>query len=279
MADKQQDPSEEKYLHGYSTEEQQRLYKQARFMENKIYSDIDFSTVTNLLEVGCGVGAQSEILLRRFPHLFLTGIDYSDKQIEQAQKFLETVPYAKDRFKLMQENAMDMSFTSQAEFDGAFLCWVLEHIPDPARVLSEVRRVLKPGSPIVITEVLNSSFFVEPYSPSVLQYWMRFNDLQYDMSGDPFVGAKLGNLLQSVGYQRITTEPKTFHLDSRNPAKRAEMIAYWTELLLSGLPQLLEAGYADEELADNVKKEMQVVAKNPNAVFFYTFIQAKAFTS
>jgi len=279
MTTASKESSEEKYLHGYSPEEQQRLYKQARFMENKIYSDTDFSTVTKLLEVGCGVGAQSEILLRRFPHLHLTGIDYSEKQITQARKYLSTIPYANDRFELLQENAVDMSFTSQADFDGAFLCWVLEHIPEPARVLSEVRRVLKPGSPIVITEVLNSSFFVEPYSPNVLQYWLRFNDLQYDMGGDPFVGAKLGNLLQSVGYQRITTETKTYHLDNRNPAKRAEMIAYWTELLLSGLPQLLEAGYVDAELADKVKQEMQVVAKSPNAVFFYTFIQAKAFTS
>lgn len=146
-------------------------------------------------------------------------------------------------------------------------------------MLSEVRRVLKPGSPIVITEVLNSSFFVEPYSPNVLQYWMRFNDLQYDLSGDLFVGAKLGNLLQSVGFQRITTETKTYHLDNRNPAKRAEMIGFWTELLLSGLPQLLEAGYVDADLAEKVKEEMRAVAKSPNAVFFYTFIQAKAFTS
>jgi ubiquinone/menaquinone biosynthesis C-methylase UbiE len=273
------EPSEEKYLHGYSSEEQQRLYKQARFMENKIYSDIDFSTVTKLLEVGCGVGAQSEILLRRFPNLFLTGLDYSEKQIEQAKSFLSSVAYATDRYELLQGDAMDMDFKSGSQFDGAFLCWVLEHIPEPARVLSEVRRVLRPGSPVVITEVLNSSFFVEPYSPSVLQYWMRFNDLQYDMAGDPFVGAKLGNLLQSVGYQRITTETKTYHLDNRNPAKRAEMIAYWTELLLSGLPQLLEAGYVDAELADKVKEEMQIVAKSPNAVFFYTFIQAKAYTS
>ncbi|MFD2246087.1 class I SAM-dependent methyltransferase [Pontibacter ruber] len=279
MTSSSKEQSEEKYLHGYSSEEQQRLYKQARFMENKIYSDIDFSTVNKLLEVGCGVGAQSEILLRRFPHIYLTGLDYSEKQIEQARAFLSTVAYAKDRYELLQGNAMDMEFASGSQFDGAFLCWVLEHIPDPSRVLSEVRRVLRPGSPVVITEVLNSSFFVEPYSPSVLQYWMRFNDLQYDMGGDPFVGAKLGNLLQSVGYQRITTETKTYHLDNRNPAKRAEMIAYWTELLLSGLPQLLEAGYVDAELADKVKEEMQVVAKSPNAVFFYTFIQAKAYTS
>lgn len=270
---------DEKYLHGYSDVEQDRLYKQARFIENKIYSDIDFSTVTELLEVGCGVGAQSEILLRRFPELFLTGIDYSEKQIAQANKFLSGIAYAQGRYELKQGNAMDLDFPSNTKFDGAFICWVLEHIPDPLRVLSEVRRVLKPGSPIVITEVLNSSFFVEPYSPNVLQYWMRFNDLQYDMGGDPFVGAKLGNMLQSVGYKRIHTEPKILHLDNRNPAKRAEMIGFWTELLLSGLPQLLEAGYVDEELAAKVKEEMRVVAKSPNAVFFYTFIQAKAFTA
>ncbi|PRY16313.1 methyltransferase family protein [Pontibacter ummariensis] len=274
-----QEPSEDKYLHGYSEEEQNRLYKQARFMENKIYADIDLSMVTNLLEVGCGVGAQSEILLRRYPQLFLTGIDYSDKQISKARKFLSTVLCATDRYELQQGNAMDMDFPSQSKFDGAFLCWVLEHIPEPSRVLSEVRRVLRPGSPIVVTEVLNSSFFVEPYSPNVLQYWMRFNDLQYDMKGDPFVGAKLGNLLQSVGYQRIETKPKTYHLDNRNPAKRAEMIGFWTELLLSGLPQLLEAGYVGEDLAEKVKEEMHIVAKNPNAVFFYTFMQATAYTS
>ena len=57
------------------------------------------------------------------------------------------------------------------------------------------------------------------------------------------------------------------------------MIAYWTELLLSGLPQLLEAGYVDADLADKVREEMHIVAKSPNAVFFYTFIQAKAFTA
>jgi ubiquinone/menaquinone biosynthesis C-methylase UbiE len=268
------------YLHGFSSTEEERLRKQARFLEHQIYSHLDLSSVSRLLEVGCGVGAQSEILLRRYPDLNLTGIDYSDEQIRQASAYLSALPFAKNRYQLKQADATDMPFSSQQEFDGAFICWLLEHIPDPLRVIAEVRRVLKPGSPVVITEVLNSSFFVDPYSPNVWKYWMKFNDLQIDeMKGDPFVGAKLGNMLQSQGFTRIDIEPKFIHLDNRKPAKRTEMITFWAELLLSALPKLLEAGYVDEELAENMKNEMKLVAKDPNAVFYYTFMQARAFTS
>lgn len=267
-----------KYLHGFTSTEQDRLYKQARFVENKIYSTVDFSSIKNLLEVGSGVGAQSEIILRRFPELFLTGIEFQQQQIEKAHEFLSQVLYAQNRYEIKQMDAMDMDFESGRKYDAAFVCWVLEHIPQPARVLSEIRRVLVPGSQVVITEVLNSTFFVEPYSPNVLKYWMRFNDLQYDMGGDPFVGAKLGNLLQSQGYRNIETEIKVLHLDNRNPSKRAEMINFWTELLLSALPQLTEAGYIEDDLGAKVAEEMRQVSKNPDAVFFYSFVQAKAIT-
>lgn len=271
--------NEKKYLHGFTNVEQQRLYRQARFLENIIYSDIDLSFVSNLLEVGSGVGAQSEILLRRFPDTRLTCVDFSQEQIEAAKKFLSANPVATDRYRIVQMDASDMDFESGKLFDGAFLCWILEHVPDPLKVLSEVRRVLKPGSKVVITEVLNSSFFIDPYSPNVLQYWMRFNDLQLEMGGDPFVGAKLGNMLQSLGYVNIQTRVKSIFLDNRYPGKRAEIMAYWTDLLLSGTDNLLKAAYIQEETIEKMQQEMKAVAKDPNAVFFYSFIQAQAFSS
>ena len=44
------------YLHGYDQGEKERLIKQALFLEHKVFSSIDYSSVKNLLEVGCGVG-------------------------------------------------------------------------------------------------------------------------------------------------------------------------------------------------------------------------------
>ncbi|MGZ3727378.1 MAG: class I SAM-dependent methyltransferase, partial [Pseudobdellovibrio sp.] len=93
------------YLHGFSEVEQMRLRKQAKFGEHMIYNTINLSNVTELLEVGCGVGAQSEILLRRFPDLKLTGIDRSEKQLAVAEHMLAKVPYALDRYTLKEMDA------------------------------------------------------------------------------------------------------------------------------------------------------------------------------
>lgn len=269
------DKSNFPYLHGFSKVEQARLVRQAKFAEHTVYKDINLTSCEHLLEVGSGVGAQSEILLRRFPELQLTGIDLSDNQLAAANEYLSTKSYCKDRFEYKKMNATSLEFNEKS-FDGAFLCWVLEHVPDPAKVLSEVRRVLRPGSKVIISEVMNSSFLLDPYSPNVWKYWMAFNDYQHEMGGDPFVGAKLGNLLLQQGYTDIKISTKTWHLDNRMPSKRKEYIDYWNELLLSASEQLISANKVTREVVDLAKKEMDQVAKDPNAVFYYSFIQAQA---
>ena len=161
-------------------------------------------------------------------------------------------------------------------FDGAFLCWTLEHIPEPLGVLSEIRRVLRPGGNIVITEVMNSSFFLEPYSPNVIKYWMAFNDYQTTNGGDPFIGAKLGNLLLAAGYRDVKTNVKVWHLDNRHPGKRKEGISHWKGLFLSGQERLLSSGYIGQDVVDKMKQELRKVANDPNAVLFDAFFQANA---
>lgn len=269
------DPKDFPYLHGFSKEEQDRLITQAQFAEQIVYDGINLSRVENLLEVGSGVGAQSEILLRRFPKLKLTGIELNPKQLETAKQNLGQYTHLKGRYEYKLMNAAHMDFNSNV-FDGAFLCWVLEHVTEPKKILSEVRRVLKPGSIVYITEVMNSSFFLDPYSPNVWKYWMAFNDYQYENAGDPFVGAKLGNLLQELGFGDIQTKVKSWHIDNRRPDERRETIDYWTELLMSAKNLLVSKNVIDEKTADLAQQELREVARDPNAVFFYSFVQASA---
>jgi len=263
------------YLHGYSGIEQARLIRQARLLESTIFNSIDYTGVRRLLEVGSGVGAQTEILLRRFPELHVTCVDLSEAQLQAAGDYLGQRPWLADRYRLQQADATRLPF-DEREFDAAFLCWVLEHVPSPERVLGDVRRALAPGSPIYVTEVMNSSFFLDPYSPNVWRYWMAFNDYQHDSGGDPFVGAKLGNLLLAGGYREVSTQIKTMHFDNREPGRRRTMIAFWEELLLSAADQLLEAGRVTADIVDGMRRELEQVQNDPDAVFFYSFVQARA---
>ena len=263
------------YLHGFTPEEQDRLRRQARFLEHRIHDRLPFWRCRQLVEIGCGVGAQTEILLRHFPDLHVTGVDRSESNLAVARRNLAAAPWTQDRHELVSGDAADLEFEAN-RFDGAFLCWILEHVDDPARVLSEARRVLRPGSPIVVTEVQNGSFFIDPYSPHTLDYWRAFNDHQLELGGDPFVGAKLGNLLLGVGFQDVTTKIRTIHLDNRVPGERAEFLDYWTELLLSGAPGLCDAGKVSAETVDGMKEELHRVGRDPDAVFLYSFVQARA---
>ena len=138
-------PGDAPYLHGFSAVEQARLVKQARIAESTVFRNVDYTGAARLLEIGSGVGAQTEILLRRVPDLHTTCIDFNLAQIEAARANLGRLPWLEGRYTLQQADATDLPFEPRS-FDSAFLCWVLEHGPSPARVLSEARRVLSPGA-------------------------------------------------------------------------------------------------------------------------------------
>lgn len=262
------------YLHGFDPKEQKRLLHQARFLEPYIYRGINLEFCKNLLEVGCGVGAQTQILCRRFPDLKVTGVDLSGAQLAVAKKILKDQITSK-RVSLKKQNAMNLALPKK-DYDAAFLCWFLEHVPDPLAALKKVRRHLKKGSKIYCTEVFNQTLFMEPYSPAYLKYWFEFNDLQYEIKGHPFVGAQLGHLLKEAGFTDVHTEIRPLHFDSREPEKRAAFTEYFYQILVSAEPALLKAGRVDRKLIEKIRKEVEVVKHARDAVFFYAFMRATA---
>jgi ubiquinone/menaquinone biosynthesis C-methylase UbiE len=262
------------YLHGFSAEEQSRLYRQARFLESSVYPQIDFSQQRNLIEVGCGVGAQTEILLERFPKLRISGIDSSSTQITRAKKHL-TQATREGRVEFRVADALHLPYPDN-HFDAAFVCWFLEHVQTPVEILKEIRRVLTSGGILYCSEVLNNSLYLHPYSPATLQYWFAYNDHQWTLKGDPFVGAKLGNYLSAAGFQNIVTQVKVEFYDNRTPKRRADFLEYWTSLLLSGASGLIEAGKVTPDLVDAMTRELRKLKDEPDSVFFYSWVQAHA---
>lgn len=271
---KKKNKQEKGYIHGFSAKEQQRLFQQARVHEEVIFSQVDFSGCQNLVEIGSGVGAQTQILLERYPNAHIDCIDSSPAQVATAKKAL--APYLKNKkVTIHQADAAHLPF-KDSSYDGAFLCWFLEHVQTPIEILQEARRVLKSGGVIYCNEVLNATFYLNPYSPATMKFWLEFNDHQWSLKGDPFVGGKLANYLIQAGYQNLTTKVLTHQYDSRTPKKRAEFIDYWTDLLLSGAPSLIEARRVDKKTVEQMTAELHALKNDPDAVIFYSWILARA---
>lgn len=90
----------------------------------------------SILELGCGTG----LLLSKLKAKQRTGCDLSPKLIKQ---------FKHKNIKLVQGDAEKLSFES-SKYDLVFHVNLLEHVPNPSRVVQEANRVLKKGGKQII---------------------------------------------------------------------------------------------------------------------------------
>lgn len=267
----------DRYIHTFEPDEQARLIRQGRFLEPYIQPFVDFSGCATVLEVGCGVGAQLQVLLRRFPHVRYTGVDIVGAQLQRARQLLAE-PVAADRVELIEGSAYQLPFPD-ASFDGACIFWVLEHLNDHLGVLREVHRVLKPGGVFHATEVFNSGLYAWPRQPALETWWRAFNTLQLELGGDPDVGVRLAALFETAGFKQVTLHDAPAQMDGRlhGLAARREFLDFWQTLLLSGAAKLLQHGRVSEQDIAALKTAFATLAESPHAIFRYAAMQARGY--
>ena len=260
------------YIHGYLSEEQERLLSQAGTLASLIYPWIDFSQSKNLLEIGSGVGAQSKLLLELYPEIELTCVEIEASQIEKAKTNLAS--FFDRKITFVQQDAQQLSLDKT--FDSAFICWVLEHLSQPLKVLKGAFSHLNPGGVIYLTEVFNSSFHFFPEFQGLADYYEAFNEYQRQNGGHPDVGLQLGNLLHQAGFGDITLHHGGFHLDQSQPEALTTMCDYWKSLMKSAAEGMKEIGLISDLDLNQMEKDLDQLKTERNAVFFYQFVQAKA---
>ncbi|MCL4790707.1 MAG: methyltransferase domain-containing protein [Gammaproteobacteria bacterium] len=91
------------------------------------------------LDVGCGNGAFTEVLVERCAPVAVHGIDPSEAQLAHAR----TRPALRSA-ELRQGDAMAQPFADSA-FDAAVMPLVIFFVPDPAQGVAEMARVVCPG--------------------------------------------------------------------------------------------------------------------------------------
>ncbi len=110
------------------------------------------------IDIGCGNGAFTELLVERYAPAEVQGIDPSEGQLA----FARTRPAARvAKFRLGEAIALPFSANS---FDAAVMALVIFFVPDPAKGLAEMVRVVCPGGTIAAYawDILGGGFPLEP---------------------------------------------------------------------------------------------------------------------
>ena len=104
-----------------------------------------------ILEVGVGTGINASLYPR---HCHVTGIDFSASMLEKAHARIRRKGLA--HVHLMQMDAAALKFADDS-FDIVYAPYVVNCVPDPVKVVQEMRRVCKPGGKIVILNHFRSA--------------------------------------------------------------------------------------------------------------------------
>lgn len=112
-----------------------------------IIGSLDIQSADKWLDVGCGVRPYETL----FPPGTYTGVDVADSGRPQSLK-------APDFFY----DGQTLPFPDNS-FDGALCTQVLEHVANPAALLDEIHRILKPGGRLVLSAPFLWEEHEEPY--------------------------------------------------------------------------------------------------------------------
>lgn len=120
----------------------------------ELFERISLPADARCLEIGCGQGVMTRLLLERFGAP-IVATDFDPDQVAAAKKRLSSLEGEVD-FRVV--DARDMPF-DDAEFDAVFSFGVLHHLMGGwHRAVSEASRVLQPGGWFVCTDVLPPSW-------------------------------------------------------------------------------------------------------------------------
>jgi SAM-dependent methyltransferase len=260
-------------VHGYDPRERTRLEDQAATLEALLHRDAAYSPGARVLELGCGVGAQTVTLARQSPEARITAIDVSAASLAAAAERIDAAGLHNVEF--VQADIFDLPF-APASFDHLFICFVLEHLRRPAEALNRLKRLLKPGGTITLIEGDHGTVCLYPESAAARAAVGALVALQQAAGGDANIGRRLYPLLKQAGFAQIHVSPRMIYADGSRPDLAESFTRRTFTAMVEGVRDAaLELGHIDRQTFDDGIAALRRAAE-PDGVFSYTFFKATA---
>jgi ubiquinone/menaquinone biosynthesis C-methylase UbiE len=259
------------YVHGYSTKESVRLVDQATTLTELLHSDTAYPAGSLVLEAGCGVGAQTVTLAANSPQANFVSVDISEESLAEARRRVQTLGLRNAVFQ--RADIFNLPF-ADTHFDHVFVCFVLEHLPNPEEALERLRRVLKPGGTMTVIEGDHGSAYFHPDSVHARRAIQCLIELQRRAGGDSLIGRRLYPLLVKAGFRNVSVSPRMVYSDASRPMFVDGFTKKTFTAMVEGVTeQAMAQGLTNEESWSTGVRDLYRTAE-PDGTFCYTFFKA-----
>ena len=178
-----------------------RLLERARTSPKEFFAPLALRAGLNVLDAGCGTGDFLHLLAPIVSPGTAVGVDLSETMITEArQRLAENI----DNLSFRVGSVLDLPFPP-GSFDRVLATQLLLHVPDVAKALVEIKRVLAPSGLISISEIDWGTLVVQT---SDIELGRRFSDLACRELRNGLIIRELPGQLRELGFNHVVILPE-----------------------------------------------------------------------
>jgi ubiquinone/menaquinone biosynthesis C-methylase UbiE len=254
------------YIHGSDPSEQDRLARLNRLINNRCFPKLKLEKGFRVLDVGSGLGQFTYQMSQAIGEGgFCLGIERDTNQISVAKK-----NHVAANLEFRQGDALHLPLTPTEweTFDIVHTRFLLEHLPNPSKAVSEMVKALRPGGRIILEDDEHEAVILFPEPTGFKELWAAYVQSYIEVGNDPFIGRKLTKLLVDQGIKDIHNDvvffgdcagTETFHLFTSN----------LIEVIATSYPVMISSNLISERDYQLARENIKAWGALPHASLWY----------
>ncbi|MXX80489.1 MAG: methyltransferase domain-containing protein [Chloroflexi bacterium] len=265
------DASTDRYTHGHhesvvQSHARRRAEVEAWFLLPRLGPGV------SLLDAGCGPGTVTTGLARTVSPGNVVGLDAAPGVLEHARGHAQEERVDNVTFIAGDVYALDFP---EGAFDVVYANQLLQHLADPVRAISEMRRVLKPGGLLAVRDADYATMSPHPKFPEFLDWNELYHRVAYRNHAEPDAGRTLPAWVRAAGFLEVEIHPNVVAMDGEEA--RIWGRSWSQRILYSGIAeQALEHGLAEQSDLERISRGWATWAESDQPFFMFTQIAVLA---
>jgi SAM-dependent methyltransferase len=260
--------TESTYIHGTAPEEQRRLSLLNDVLLNPAsLRELALRGDERIIDFGSGLGQFSRAMARSVPRGKVAGIERNEEQLALAKRLAEEDGEA-GLVEFRQGDVLNIEL-EWGTYDVAHTRFVLEHVPDPLRVVKAMVRAVRPGGRVILADDDHDVLRLWPEPPGMAELWRAYMRTYDRIGNDPYIGRRLVQLLHDAG-ARPVRNTWIFFGGCAGMEIFPTLAANMAGVVRSARDTILSMALFEEHAFDVVMREVDAWSKRADAAIWFS---------